>query len=170
MSRVVRSVCTLDAFVLVPSSTYSLPSSVGDSSSASVDLSKAIKLGDVVFRPRSPSVDRITMTLLTITPRHRGLRFIRIITPSLGVPALVLGKLSENEFMSGQILTGSIRGVAFNSPKGDMPDIGDRNTGDGRFRWVFVTGDNEDRCLRFESHLRQSPLLFRPYLRRRPTE
>lgn len=50
---------------------------------------------------------------------------MRIITPSLGVPALVLGKLSENEFMSGQILTGSIRGVTFNSPKGDMPDIGD---------------------------------------------
>jgi len=45
---------------------------------ASVDLSKAVKLKDVVFRVKSRNVEWITMALQTITPEHQDLRQITI--------------------------------------------------------------------------------------------
>jgi hypothetical protein len=50
----------------------------GESEPASIDLSKAIKLQDVVFRPGLWRVKWIVMALQTITPRHRDLRQISI--------------------------------------------------------------------------------------------
>jgi hypothetical protein len=56
---------------------------------ASIDLSKATKLKDVVFQPKSWSVEWITTALRTITPKHRDLRQISIHDPcSVPLPAL----------------------------------------------------------------------------------
>jgi hypothetical protein len=52
-----------------------------ESSSASLDLSKATKLKDVVFRPRPRKVGWVTMALQTITSNHRDLRQITIRMP-----------------------------------------------------------------------------------------
>ena len=49
--------------------------------SASLNLSKATKLGDVVFRLGWLSVEWVTTILQTITPMHRGLRHISIYMP-----------------------------------------------------------------------------------------
>ena len=46
-----------------------------------IDLSKAKKLRDVVFRPGLRNVEWIPMTLQTITPAHRDLRQISIYIP-----------------------------------------------------------------------------------------
>jgi hypothetical protein len=48
---------------------------------ASIDLSKATKLKDVVFQPRSREVEWVTMALQTITSKHRDLRQISIHMP-----------------------------------------------------------------------------------------
>ena len=53
-----------------------------ESVSASINLSKATKLRDVVFHPRSQNVDWILMALQTITPNHRDLRRITIYVPN----------------------------------------------------------------------------------------
>jgi hypothetical protein len=50
----------------------------GEPGSASIDLSKATKLKDVVFRLVSWSVEWITIPLQTITPEHQDLRQITI--------------------------------------------------------------------------------------------
>ena len=52
------------------------------STSASVDLSKATRLKDVIFRPKSRGADWITTTLQTITSRHQDLRQISIHVPN----------------------------------------------------------------------------------------
>ena len=46
--------------------------------SAPTDLSKTTKLKDVVVQSESWSIEWITMTLQTITPKNRGLRHISI--------------------------------------------------------------------------------------------
>ena len=48
---------------------------------ATIDLSKAIKLQDVIFRPDFPSVKWITAALQTTTPKHRELQKITIRVP-----------------------------------------------------------------------------------------
>ena len=48
------------------------------SEQASIDLSKATKLKDVVLQSKSWSVEWITTALRTITPKHRDLRQISI--------------------------------------------------------------------------------------------
>lgn len=45
---------------------------------ASIDLSKARRIKDVVFRPGSQNVEWITMALQTIVPEHRDFRQITI--------------------------------------------------------------------------------------------
>ena len=47
----------------------------------SADLSKAIKLKDVIFRLESRTVEWITVALQTITPKHRDLHQISIYVP-----------------------------------------------------------------------------------------
>ena len=72
-----------------PSCTYGLvlcrscdlPSSVVDSGQTSIDLSKVTKLGEVVFGVEALSVDWVTMTLQTITSKHRNLQRISIHVP-----------------------------------------------------------------------------------------
>jgi len=66
------------ASALVPSWTFYSSSIAGDFGSASVDLSKAIKLKAIVFRVGSLTVGSITMALRTITPEHRDLRLVSI--------------------------------------------------------------------------------------------
>lgn len=46
--------------------------------SASTDLSKAVKLRDVVFRPEKLRIGSITTALQTITPKHQDLQQISI--------------------------------------------------------------------------------------------
>jgi len=60
---------------------YGLPSSLGDHTSTSLDYSKATKLEDASFRPRSLSVAWVITALQTITSRHRDLRQISIHAP-----------------------------------------------------------------------------------------
>ena len=50
------------------------PLFAGDSDPASIDLSKATKLRDVVFILTSPDVEWITLALQTFTPEHRHLQ------------------------------------------------------------------------------------------------
>ena len=69
------------AFDLVPHRSCNLPSSVVDSGQTSIDLSKATKLGDVVFGVKALSVDWVTMTLKTVTSKHRNLQRISIHVP-----------------------------------------------------------------------------------------
>jgi hypothetical protein len=57
--------------------THSLPWFAGNSNPASIDLSKATKLEDVVFQPRSWSVEWISTALKT-TLKHLYLRQITI--------------------------------------------------------------------------------------------
>jgi len=59
-----------------------LRSFIGDLDPASLDLSKATKLGDVTFRSGSGRVEWITTALETITPKHRDFRHIKIFVPS----------------------------------------------------------------------------------------
>ena len=68
-------------FVLVLLWSYDLPSFTGDLSHASIDLSKATKLKDVIFRPGSPTISWIIMTLQPIPSKHRDLRQISIHVP-----------------------------------------------------------------------------------------
>ena len=58
----------------------------------SIDLSKAKKLKDVVFRPKSRSVNWIATTLRTITRKHRDLRQISIHVPHY----LTLSNVGDN--------------------------------------------------------------------------
>jgi hypothetical protein len=51
---------------------------LGEDGSTSIDLSRAIRLKDMVFWPNSRSVKWITMALETITRNHRYLRKISI--------------------------------------------------------------------------------------------
>jgi hypothetical protein len=66
---------------------------------ALVDLSKATKLNDLVFRPGPRRVRWIIAALQTITPNHRDLRQITIRIPSywilLGIPANVRAFVGE---------------------------------------------------------------------------
>ena len=64
--------------VLVIHWTRSLSWFLGYLGRASIDLSKATKLADAVFRSGSLNIDWITATLETITPKHRELRQISI--------------------------------------------------------------------------------------------
>ena len=60
------------------------------SRSGSIDLSRATKLKDVVFRPTSRTVEWITTTLQTTTPKHRDLRHITIHMPDyLTLPSIL---------------------------------------------------------------------------------
>ena len=61
--------------------TFLSPSFAGDSTPASVDLSKATNLQDVSFRPKSMNIEWIVLTLRTITAEHRDLRQISIHAP-----------------------------------------------------------------------------------------
>jgi hypothetical protein len=61
--------------------TDNLPLFLGRPMLASIDLLKATKLKDVVFRPKSWSVKWITMALQTLTPKHRDVRHITIRVP-----------------------------------------------------------------------------------------
>jgi hypothetical protein len=54
---------------------------LGNPRSGSVDLSKATKLKDVVFRPGPWKVEWVIAALQTITPNHRDLRQITIRIP-----------------------------------------------------------------------------------------
>jgi len=65
---------------------YDLPLFVVDTSLTSIDLSKATKLEDVVFRPGSPNVAWITRALQTVTSKHRDIRRISIILPRIFTP------------------------------------------------------------------------------------
>ena len=58
--------------------TCNSPLFLGGSGPTCIDLLKAIKLEDVVFRPGSLSVHWIAMAPLTITPKHRDLQQISI--------------------------------------------------------------------------------------------
>ena len=60
--------------------------SVGDSGPASIDLSKAKKLGGVEFWPGSPKVGWVITALQTITPEHQDLRCISIYAPRTLAP------------------------------------------------------------------------------------
>lgn len=55
-----------------------LTSFLGEVRSTWIDLTRATKLKDAVFRPRSPNVEWITMALQTITQQHRDLRQVSI--------------------------------------------------------------------------------------------
>ena len=48
---------------------------------ASIDISKAVRLRDVIFRPTTLNVEWITTALRAITPQHRDLRQITIYVP-----------------------------------------------------------------------------------------
>ena len=61
--------------------TENLLPSLADPTSASIDLSKAVGLKDVVFQAGSQAINWITVALRTITPRHRDLRQISIHVP-----------------------------------------------------------------------------------------
>ena len=62
--------------------TYGLHLFLGESLAlAPIDLSKATKLKDVVFRPNSRSVEWVVGTFRTITPKHQDLRQITIHMP-----------------------------------------------------------------------------------------
>ena len=50
----------------------------------SINLSKATKLKDIVFRCKELSSEWINMTLRTITPKHRSLQQISIHIPCIG--------------------------------------------------------------------------------------
>ena len=54
---------------------------VGNSTPAIIELSKATKLKDVSFRPKSMNIEWIALALRTITPKHRDLRQISIQAP-----------------------------------------------------------------------------------------
>ena len=69
-------------FVLVLHWIYDLLSSAGDIGPASIDLSKATKLRDVVFQPAMRTVTWIITALQTITTGHRDLRQISIHVPN----------------------------------------------------------------------------------------
>ena len=71
----------LRKFVLVLLWSYDLPSFTGDLSHASIDLLKATKLKDVIFRPGSPTITWIVMTLQSIPSKHRDLQQISISVP-----------------------------------------------------------------------------------------
>jgi hypothetical protein len=84
----------------------SLPLSLGQLGSAFVDLSKATKLKDVVFRPESKTVEWVTVALKTVTPAHRDLRQISIHIPYyLTLPRVYtnlrqgIGKASSEEWL-----------------------------------------------------------------------
>ena len=70
-----RPPCTC---VLVLRWSRDLPPPTDDSSSTSIDLSKAKGLGHVDFWPGLPNVGWITAALQTITPNHQDLRHISI--------------------------------------------------------------------------------------------
>ena len=55
-----------------------VPRFVDDSGPNFIDLSKATKLRDVIFRPESPNIQWITPALQTITSEHQDLRQILI--------------------------------------------------------------------------------------------
>jgi hypothetical protein len=74
--------------------TYSLPSFVGIPDPASIDLSKAIKLKDVVFELNEWWFRWITTALQTITPEHRDLRQISILV-DFTIPFLSTGASAE---------------------------------------------------------------------------
>ena len=61
--------------------TFLLPSLVGDSNLSPIDLSKATKLERVVFLPTPAGVEWITLSLQTVTPKHRDFRQILILPP-----------------------------------------------------------------------------------------
>jgi hypothetical protein len=57
---------------------------------ASIDLSKAMKLKDVVFRPEPRRVEWVITALQTITPKHQDLQQITIHLPyCLALPVLL---------------------------------------------------------------------------------
>jgi hypothetical protein len=62
---------------------------------ASIDLSKATKLKDVVFRPEPRRVEWVITALQTITPEHRDLRQISIHLPYYLTLAVVLTNLRQ---------------------------------------------------------------------------
>ena len=64
----------------------SSPAILAQSRSTSIDLSKATRLKDVVFRVDSPKVDWIPMELQSITPKHQDLRQISIHLPGRMIP------------------------------------------------------------------------------------
>ena len=74
-------------FALVLSWGCCLPSLVGGSDPAPIDLSKAKKLKDLIFRPGSGTVEWVIMALQTIAPKHRDLRRITIHIPFHWSPA-----------------------------------------------------------------------------------
>jgi hypothetical protein len=74
--------------------TYSLPSFVGTSAPTSIDLSKAIKLKDVVFQLNEWWFGWITTTLQTITPEHQDLRQISVLV-DFTIPFLSTGPSAE---------------------------------------------------------------------------
>ena len=95
----VRSFCTCIR-------TDSLPLSPGELESAFIDLSKATKLKDAVFRPESKTVEWVTVALKTVTPAHRDLRQISIHIPYyLTLPRVYtnlrqgIGKASSEEWL-----------------------------------------------------------------------
>ena len=73
-SGVVRSICACAL-------TDSLLQFSDQSRRSSIDLSKAIKLQDVVFRHYPGVVEWVITALRTITPKHRDLRQISICIP-----------------------------------------------------------------------------------------
>ena len=69
---------------------------LGNPRSGSVDLSKATKLKDVVFRPGPWRVEWVTAALQTITPNHRDLRQITIRIPHHLTHAGVLANIERS--------------------------------------------------------------------------
>jgi hypothetical protein len=68
---------------------------------ASIDLSKATKLKDVVFRPEPRRVEWVITTLQTITLEHRDLRQISIHLPDYLTLAVALINLRQTTGEAG---------------------------------------------------------------------
>jgi len=83
-------------FVPVLRRNYNLPLFVAEVSPAPIDLSKAMTLRDVVFRPGSLKIAWITLALQTITPKHRDIRRVSISVPGALTPANAAASVELN--------------------------------------------------------------------------
>ena len=108
------------AAIFVPEWTRSLLSAVGGTNPASIDLSKATKLREAVFRPESLIADWIPMAL---QPSHQDMeisdrfRFMCYHSAIASVDADIRQTVGEQIFGSSP---GPSLGVVFDSPGGDV--------------------------------------------------
>jgi len=82
----------------LPHATAELHTTAEESTPGQIDLSKATKLRDIVFRCGSLSSEWIVMALETITPRHQNLQRI-----SIHIPQVLTCAIHEDGFIIERI-------------------------------------------------------------------